>query len=385
MSDLASLGLVIVALALGECLWWVRHGAVVLRAPLYFGKGALTLLSSSVGNERGALALMNPLPPFGRAYVLEPWPFSLTEEGVLSARTFSFANEHRPTGAARVLAWDQLDKLTRDDATLCVDGAPFVVCASRHHAEAALGVLRAMRDANPKDRARVLEELLEAHLDPDEVNGRTAKHRSLGAATLMASVGLFLALFGAIPFEIFKRGLERWLWLVSLLYAWVALCALTTWTVHRGLYGPRADRPGATRTERVAQLALMFLAPYTALRATDKVGRNLLAGLHPIAGALALAGSKRGQDAVLRALRDLQAPRPLALDAAGAAIEAGFRARLFKITRKRAEGRGVDVASLDQAPSLRAGQVGFCPRCLVPYRQASGTCADCGVALSSPA
>lgn len=383
MSDLASLGLVIVALTLGECAWWVRHGAAVLKVPLFFGSGALRTLSSSLGNERGAFAFMNPLPPFGRAYVLEPWPFSLSEEGVVAARSFSFGNERRPSGAARVLRWDEVDKVGRDDASLRVNGSPFAECASRHHAVAAEQVLRAMVDAKAKDRTRVLDELLEAHLDPDAVKARTRAHRSASTSSLLASSGLFLALFGAVPFEVAQRGLERWVWLLGVLYAWVALSALATWTAHRELYGKRAEKPGATRTERWAQLALMFFAPYTALRGTDKVGRNLLAGLHPLAVALALADPKRGHDVVLRGLRDFATPRPLALEPAAAAIEEAFRARALRIARKRAEGRGVDGTALSAPPVLRAGQLAWCPRCRVPYRQAAGTCADCGVALSS--
>src|SRR5690606_32864726 len=72
MSDLAVLGLVVVALYLGECAWWVRHGAAILAAPFFFGRGSLRVLSRALGNARGAFALLNPLPPFGRAYVVEP-------------------------------------------------------------------------------------------------------------------------------------------------------------------------------------------------------------------------------------------------------------------------------------------------------------------------
>lgn len=383
MSDLASLGLVIVALSLGECAWWVRHGAVVLRAPWYFGRGRLTTLSSSVGNDRGAFAFMNPLPPFGRAYVIEPWPFSLSEEGVVNVRSFSFAHERRPAARPTVLAWDAVLKVGRDDATVVVNDAPFAVCASRHHAEAARAVLQAMYEAKPKDRARVLDDLLEAHLDPDAVSARARDHRSASVSSLLAAFGLFVALFGAIPFEVAMRGLERWQWLVTLLYAWVALAAVSTWTVHRALYGKRAQRLGATRGERAGQLAMMLLAPYTALRATDKVGRNLLAGLHPVAAALALADTGAGRDAVARALRDLQTPRPLVLDDDARALEAEFRARLFKVAKKKAEGRGVALASLAEAPTLRAGQLAWCPRCRTPYRQASGSCPDCQVALTT--
>ena len=383
MSELASLGLVVVALAFAECAWWVRHGAVVLRVPLFFWGASLATLSSSLGNERGAFALQTPLPPFGRAYVLEPWPFSVGVDGVVSARAFSFGSEQRPAGPIRRFAWDEIEALDRDDATLRVNGAPFATCGSRHHAEAALRVLQALEQAKPKDRAGTLDDLIAAHLDPDELLERTARHRSLGAAPLIASVGLFLALFVAIPFEVAQRGLEQWPRLVLLLFAWVALTALSTWMAHRGLYGKRGDTLGATRGERWGQLVLMFLAPYTALRANDRLGRNLLAGLHPMAGALALARPDRGHDAVLRGLRDLHTPRALALDAAGLAIEADFRARLLHAAKKRAEGRGVDVAALARAPELRAGQAAWCPRCLVRYRQAGGNCADCGVALSS--
>ncbi len=385
MSDLASLGLVIVALSLGECAWWVRHGAVVLRAPWYVGRGALATLSSSLGNERGAFAFMNPLPPFGRAYVVEPWPFSLSEDGVVNARSFSFAHEHRPAGPTRAVTWDALEQLGRDDATVLVNGAPFAVCASRHHAEAARRALQTMMDAKAKDRGRVLDELIEAHLDPEAVITKTREHRAAGFSTLLAAFGLFFAVFGAVPFEVAQRGLERWQWLLTLVYAWVALAAVSTWTVHRALYGKRAERLGAARGERVAQLVMMVLAPYTALRATDKVGRNLLAGVHPIAAALALTDTRAGRDAVARALRDLQTPRPLMLDDAARDIEAAFRARLWKAAKKKAEGRGVAVASLDDPPTLRAGQVAWCPRCRTPYRHTSGTCADCQVPLSSTA
>lgn len=384
MSDLASLGLVIVALALGECAWWVRHGAAVLRAPLYFGRGALATLSSSLGNDRGALALMNPLPPFGRAYVMEPWPFSLSEEGVVAARSFAFGLERRPQGPARLLRWEEIEKVGRDDVTVLVNGAPFATAASRAHAAAAQKALQTLWEASPRERARTLDELLAAHLDAEEVKKRVDRHRSHGGPALLASAGLFVALFGALPWEVAHRGLERWPWLLGLLYAWVSLAALSTWLLHRGLYGPAGAITGATRSERWAQLALMFLAPYTALRATDRAGRNLMAGLHPVAAALALSDTSRGRDALLRALRDWQTPRPLALDAPAAAVEADFRDHCFHVAKKRAEGRGVDLGALTSPPRLSAGQVAWCPRCRVPYRQ-GGTCADCGVALSSAA
>ncbi|HEY4221980.1 MAG TPA: hypothetical protein VGO62_11565, partial [Myxococcota bacterium] len=137
---------------------WARHGSIVASAPFFFGTPKLKTLSKALGTKASAAFLLNPLPPFGRVYVVEPWPFSANADGVLALRSFALAHELRPVESGRRVAWSEIKSVDVDDKTISVNGAAFARCSSKKHALAAAEVLRAGFVG--------LDAALAAHLDP---------------------------------------------------------------------------------------------------------------------------------------------------------------------------------------------------------------------------
>jgi hypothetical protein len=367
MSDTAGLALVVVALYLSECVVWARHGAVVVVAPWLMGPRMRVL--SRLGTARGALTLLNPLPPFGRVYVVEPWPFSVSPDGVVAARSFALAHEPRPLETGRSLSWDEVTAVAVVDKDVHVAGAPFARCSSARHARAAALVLTSIAGAT-QERSRVINELLEAHLDPDDARGRAHSHERISVPLIVGASAVFVTLFGLVPGVVSVTGVAHWPLLLASVYAWVVVCAVSMYVAHRNLT-PEA------RGERWMHTLLMVPAPTMAMRGNDKLGRHLMAGLHPLAVALGvLVGSER-DDVVGRALRDLQTPRAGRPEGA---IERAFRDSALAKAKALAHKYGIDVNAAFAAPPLRAGRCAWCPRCRLPYRQ-QGVCSDCGVTL----
>lgn len=387
MSDILALALAVVALYLSECVVWARHGAVVFTAPFFWGRPGVRLLSRALGTARGAFTILNPLPPFGRVYVVEPWPFSVSEEGVVALRTFALGAEPRPIQSAARLAWADIEKVRVDEKSVRVNGKPFVHASSARHARAAADVLEKLRVAKEKERGKLIDELLAAHLDPTGPRLKIARHARWGAGPVLCATLVFAAVFVAVPAVVQRDGLARWPLLVALVFGTVLLSSVSTYVAHRALL------PDA-RGDRWLQTLLMVPAPTMAMRGNDKLGRFLLAGSHPIAVALAALEGATREDVVGRALRDLSFPRQPVMPSAdedAARIEASFRARVLKLAKAKAKAEGVDVEACFAAPKLRSGphgQSAWCPRCRAPYRQEgrqaghqAGACTDCGVPL----
>lgn len=387
MSDYAGLALVLVALYGSECFVWARHGALVVTAPWLRGPRMRVL--SRLGTARGAFTPLNPLPPFGYVYIVEPWPFSLSVAGVVAARSFSLAGEPLPLESGRVLAWPEVVKVRVIDKDVHVASSVFARCSSAAHARAAARVLSAVAASGAfaggePERARTIDQLSAAHLDVDDARARAQLHAKASAPLLIAQGLVFASLFLLAPVVIFATGLRYWPYLLASVYGSVLLCAALLYIAH-GKLAPEA------RAERWWHALLMLPAPTMAMRGNDKLGRHLLAGLHPLAVALGVLSPSARDDVVGRALRDLATPRRTTAIAAmsltgttdharAVAIELAFRERVLHTAKELAHKHGVDVDGAFAAPQLRAGQRAWCPRCRLAFRQ-PGTCSDCGVPL----
>jgi hypothetical protein len=187
---------------------------------------------------------------------------------------------------------------------------------------------------------------------------------------LWASVGAFAAMFVVTPIVVSREGVERWALWLGLIYVWVAVAAVAVFVAFRAL------RPTAVAERRV-NFALSLCAPTVAMRGNDKLGRSLLAGLHPVAAALVLLQGSRKHAVVGAMLRDLRQPKLPTVagnDAVNVAIEAAFRAELSAVCEAVAADADVDVVAAFVATGTTPL---YCPRCHTGYIKGSA-CADCG-------
>ncbi len=370
MSDLTALGLVVVVLYLSECLVVVRRGAVVFRLPFFFGGASAAPPSKAMGNGNVGLALLNPLPPFGRVYVAEPWPFVCDADVVVAAQATSLWLDPKPLQSGRRLRWSAVKNVRVIDKDVLVGGENFVRCTSPTHARATAAILTSLAATADADRDAAITAAVEAAFAVDIVTDRIEDHRRRGTPLLVSTAACFAAFFVVTPLMVHKEGLDRWYLWLALIYVWVVVSAVLAFFAHRAL------QPAA-KGERWLSLLLSLPAPTVAIRGNDKLGRYLLAGMHPVAVALATLRGDRRCDVVGALLRDLRTPKlptvPVDDDIARA-VEATFRARVAAVAERVAAENGVDVA----AAFVAAGRTPlFCPRCLTGYTKGA-SCADCG-------
>jgi len=85
--------LVLILLYLSECLIWVKRESVAfVSAPR---RWHLTKPSSWLGNARGGILFLNPLPPSGRVFLSHLSPVSISPSGVCALNVQTLPSEAR--------------------------------------------------------------------------------------------------------------------------------------------------------------------------------------------------------------------------------------------------------------------------------------------------
>ncbi len=370
VSDLQVLLVVLVGLYLSECLVVARRGSVIVRLPWFFGGASAAPPSKAMGNGNVGLALLNPLPPFGRVYVVEPWPFVCDDTAVVAAQATSLWRDPKPKQSGQRLAFSAITDVGTIDKDIFVNNAVFAAASSARHAQAAAAALKAMWQAPPEQRAAVRASLLKAAFDVDDARARISLHQRRGLPVLTATIGAFAALFVVTPTMVNHEGVERWYVWLALIYLWVVLSSVFAFLAHKKL-------SPTFRGERWLNLLVSTVAPTVAVRSNDKLGRFLLAGLHPVTSTLLLLRGDARTQVVGALLRDLRQPRLPTLpvdDVESAAVEASFRRDVSAVAEATVAAAGIDVTALFVAPGKTAK---YCPRCHTGYTKGTG-CADCG-------
>jgi hypothetical protein len=126
----------------------------------------------------------------------------------------------------------------------------------------------------------------------------------------------------------------------------------------------------------------MILTPTASIRACDMLGRDLLAGYHPLAMALVLCSGEDRAGTVRRILLDHAhpvRPRYLHEDALERAAADDYHDRLEAALAAAVEKAGLSVAALTAPPTLHdLKAVAYCPRCDGEFIIAEGVCTTCG-------
>jgi hypothetical protein len=153
--------------------------------------------------------------------------------------------------------------------------------------------------------------------------------------------------------------------------------SLLFYRAHRVLH-PTADE------ERFTRFLTMLLAPPTAVRAADLLGRNLLESFHPLAVAQVLCAPNPFREFAQAVLRDSRHPFGPPVEGHVAATlpvqtESFFRQSVIARMEKLLEAAGIDPGTLLE-PSAKSDRAhrSYCPRCGAQFVSAEGVCQDCG-------
>ncbi|MBZ5508128.1 MAG: hypothetical protein LAO78_21925 [Acidobacteriia bacterium] len=350
MRELATLLAIVLLVYLFQCLCWAPTGAQVF---------SLELSGKKVRKKRGfpwrALKLTgywaNPLPPLQPLLVVD-WPqLQLEPEMVRVMQT-----DAEPVQ----MPWEQL-KVTRSGAKLLCNGL-MVLQGGADQLEWHQEFLEKLKRAKMKDRKKLIESWLCKAMDPGAVAERLTlfghKSRWLDIAVNLQ----FFLLFVIVPMA-FSRFGSRALW--PMLAAVITTSIFITWQLWR-LHKAFFPGDGDGRFKSVFSSAL---SPIYAIRAGDALGRDLLAGFHPVAVA-GIVCSKPDFEAF--------AGEHLRANKFSLAGTNWYGDQFERALGNMLEKSGVDAKRLLAAPEQDSNCVLYCPRCRAQYTKAREDCADCG-------
>lgn len=199
--------------------------------------------------------------------------------------------------------------------------------------------------------------------DGAAARARVAALREATAPLRAAESALFVALFGGAPAIFFTSLSERWPAIAAFAAAaWLATVLLYVRARRRGFRaGGTPPAPGS--------VTMLAMWPLAAMRASDVLGRHLLADLAPLAAATLLP-RERFRDAARRELAELRfavEPRDAWLD------ERRRRALARFLAAEKVDVEALFAPPAPDDPAVRA----YCPRCRAQYVTARERCASC--------
>ncbi len=373
MRELGELLAVLAALHLAFGAHWVRRTTFAFRA--WFGRRLEAVPGSRPwGSDRMALLLAPPLPFAGAFHLAEIDPVSIGRAGVLAYCVQQPNPGGRVPEEARFVRWEDLGDVRADGRRVCAGGTKLARASSPAVARRIAGRLQHARGLAADEREAAIAADVARALDENAARERVAAFRRASRRLAAPAAGLFLLLFVALPAVGFTLGLGL---------AWPALLAallvLQFWSTAAFVRAHRVLHPGA-QAERRALALSVALSPLEALRAGQILGRDLLAGFHPLAAAAALLEPRRLEPFAAGVLRDALHPLPPACpvdDPEAVETERAARERLVRALRSAAERLGLPADLGTRPPAADADERTWCPRCLRTYLLESGTCSEC--------
>jgi hypothetical protein len=371
MSEWVALALVAALLYLVECLAWIESAAVAcFRTP----RGSWTCAGGAAlpGNERGGVALADPLHVRGSLAVCHVWPLSLSPDGVTNLTPHGAVPPERP--GVRYVSFEELKSARAEFGDIHVNGTLFARVASSVLARDLAAAIQRLGKASAERRDAEIAAIVEDTLD---AKGAAEAWAAFGRRTRTLSAwctALCGYTFIVAPAVLFLIGPFPW-WMF-LLAVWLALAigiSIGCFRVHAKLH------PHAAYDRWVNALSMVLL-PLAAIRCVDRLSRDALCRYSSAVVAPMLCGPGAAAAAVREQVIDLRnGPDP---DAIGDAhVQAARCAEWFGALVAALTERALRRAKLSVSePPLRDGEamISYCPRCHAQFgRPAGEPCSVC--------
>ena len=371
LSDGQLLLIVIALLYLTECWIWVRGQSVAFVSS--WGRWGVAAPKSWLGNSKGGVLLLNPLPPPGRVFVSHLAPISISPSGICAFNPQTVPSGVRPPGqSGRFLLFSDISSSITEGADLLVNNHSFAKCANAKQARRISKLINAMVIAKPVDREGMVRGYIANQFAADEA-AAVLQEAAVIMRPLrwMCSIS-FLFLFVLTPILVSTLGLLRLFITVGVVLVLLTIqITILFYRAHTTLYEDY-------RSERVESAIKMVLCPPVAIRSVDFLTRNLLSEYSPVVVARLLA--RDGADELVRAfIRDLRHPlkHELSPEAAADIVSWASAEQLRHCLEYVQDTSQVFVDSTQP----EGDSVSYCPRCRSQFVIPSGECPDCpGVA-----
>jgi len=375
VTDGETLFLVLALLYLSDCLLWIRNQSVAFVAPwrrtwhTAFGNWFL-------GNERGSLLILNPLP-IGKIFIADLPPISLSGTGICDFNPQSLFRLARAPRSIRECTFDQMASCRTDGFYLLINNERFARCASATQAQSLADVINQTRTGKPAERERMIRDYFARQFDLKAAAATLGSFRNRTRPLQLWCLTFFVFLFVATPILVSIFGLLRLILpLIIATVGFALIIALEFFLAHRHLYRTRP-------ADRITDLIKIILCPPVAIRVPDLLGKHLLSSYSPVVLATLFPG-KAVNTFIRNYLRDLQ--HPLAYDVTGphaAQIVSEATATQLQLCLEYLQRNlPAEARALQTPPARNADSAFYCPRCHGQFLASSGFCPDCpGVGL----
>ncbi|ANM31892.1 hypothetical protein ABI59_23490 [Acidobacteria bacterium Mor1] len=350
---MTELGLLLLALYLVEGLRWAPRDSIFWSRRPWGGLRPRSPREWRRGSHAGPLLPEPWLPCLGRL-PSHGWPLALSPAGLCVLRG---------PRAGEALEWSAAAKIGLAGSHLTVDKQRLADAGSAREARALSALIRRLAVAAKEDRHGVIEDALRRRFSAVEARSRIEQwRRASRPGTLLAwAVTLNLA---AGPI---LSALLGWARVVP---AWVGLHALLTLLITGFFFAAARWLGDHGPDDRWQQAISMVLYPPSTARFQDALGRDLLAGLDPLAAApLHAAGlPELARSRLADSERHHGSTSP---------VRDWYAAELARSVDRLLEAEGLSPEVLRSAPVRESGALSYCPSCRTQYRVGRGTCRDC--------
>ena len=369
--------LILLLLYLSECVMWVKRESVAF-VSAWGRRWRLVVPPSWMGNAKGGILFLNPLPPGGRVFLTHLSPVSISPSGICAFNLQTLPSEARsPYESGEFLPFSKIKDSRSDGAYLVVNNEKFTKCATPKQARALGNLVGVIAKASGSKRESMARTWVARQFAADDAAALLKDSEKLIEPIQQMGVILFLFLFVFTPSLAFTFGLSPLIIPVAgVMVALAVEIAIMFHRAHKKLYP-------AESSERLESLIKMILCPPVSIRAADILTKNLLAEYSPIVLASVLPGSGE-QQFVRGVILDLKHPLKHEVEDETAAQTIAWTAneQLNVCLAQVKKGRFLKPEDLLAPTQREENSISYCPRCRCQFVVGEGECPDCpGVQL----
>jgi hypothetical protein len=364
--------LILVLLYLSECLIWVKRESVAF-VSVWGRRWRLAVPPSWMGNARGGILFLNPLPPSGRVFLSHLSPVSISPSGVCAFNLQTLPTEARsPYQTGEFLPFSKIKNSGTDGAYLLVNNEKLTKCATAKQARSLANLIGAMSKASASKRETLARMWVVKQFAADDADALLKEAESLIKPIQEMGLILFLFLFVFTPAVAVAFGSASLIIPVGgVMLALAVEIGIMFHRAHKRLYPEESS-------ERLESVVKMILCPPVSIRAADILTKNLLAEYSPIVLASVLPRTNE-QQFVRSVILDLKHPlKHEVLDERAQQTVAWTANEQLNVCLDHVKkGRYLKPEEL-LAPTQREGNsVAYCPRCRCQFVVSEVECPDC--------
>ena len=267
MSDWIALGAAAAGLYFVECVVWVDAAVTACFTAPPLGRWRCSSGDALPGNDRGGLAVLDPMNVSGGVVICHHWPFSINADGVTDLTTGSGVDAQTPP---RYIRFDDLETVRAEFGDVYINGERFARAGSSALALHLARLIHRVWHSPDSERGAVIESAIDDTLDEKAVTSTRADFcRDTRALRLWCS-SLFAFTFVVSPLVLLAIGpYPSWKYLLAGLVVNTAAVAIVHFRAHRAMY-PHSSYDRWVNTLSIAAL------PLAAIRCLDKLSRDSL-------------------------------------------------------------------------------------------------------------